>query len=48
MYAAITEAFEEHDSMILSDLMMSMFNARQAREQAAQNEQHNLQRPTEE
>ncbi|MAV27324.1 MAG: hypothetical protein CMQ05_14620 [Gammaproteobacteria bacterium] len=40
MYGAITEAFAERDIMILSELMMSMFNARRAREQAAQNQQH--------
>lgn len=35
MYGAISDAFRERDSMVLSDLMMSMFKARQAREQAA-------------
>ena len=39
MYGAISDAFEERDRMILSELMMSMFKARQAREQAAQTQQ---------
>ncbi len=39
MYGAISDAFEERDRMILSELMMSMFKARQARERAAQTQQ---------